>query len=201
MTTTTIMIISIDGNISSGKSTVLSRLADAVPEHTYHPEPVNTWTFLEPFYKDKRTYALPLSLQVLASFSDITSDDTVVITERSPLTNRDVFTKMHVNDGTMDDEQWQVYKKYYDVLGWTPDAIVFVQCPAAMCHDRMHTRSRACETGVDLEYLERLEKSYETLLRFAHVPIAYVDGTQDTDSVVHDVRSAISRFTRLGRTG
>jgi deoxyadenosine/deoxycytidine kinase len=193
------MIISVDGNISSGKSTIVRNLRGA--GRTVYPEPIESWTFLDKFYEDKRTYALPLALQVLASFADYEFPATdaanadVVITERSPLTNREVFTKMHANDGTMRDDEWELYKKYFDVLGWTPDAIVYIQTPVEICHRRMLGRARMSETDVDFEYLERLEKSYDTLLRFVKVPVVFVDGTGEPDAVLRDVELAIRKLT------
>lgn len=188
------MIISIDGNISSGKSTIVRKLRGA--GRTVYPEPIESWTFLDKFYEDKRTYALPLALQVLASFAEYEFPvNDVVITERSPLTNREVFTKMHANDGTMSDDEWELYKKYFDVLGWTPNAIVYIQTPVDTCHRRMLGRARMSESDVDLEYLERLEKSYDTLLRFVKVPVVFVDGTGEPDAVLRDVEFAIQKLT------
>lgn len=188
------MIVTVDGNISSGKSTVVGRLAG---DHEVFQEPLEKWTLLNKFYADPRTYALPFSLQVLASFADVVRpiDGRVVVTERSPLTTREVFTRMHVNDGTMNDADWQTFKRYFDVVGWKPDAIVFVHVPFETCHRRMIRRSRPCEEDVTLDYLERVEKSYDTLLRFAGIPYEIVDGTASPDVVERDVRNAIRKFT------
>lgn len=191
------MIISIDGNISSGKSTVVQRLA---ADHRVFPEPLDKWTFLDKFYADPRAYALPFSLQILTSFAeyeftdDASETDIQDITERSPLTNREVFTKIHVNDGTMTDADWDTYKRYFDIIGWKPDAIVYVHVPVDVCQRRMIKRNRACEENVSIEYLERIEKSYDTLLRFANIPYEIVDGTNDPDVVERDVRAALRRL-------
>lgn len=188
------MIISVDGNISSGKSTIVRNLRGA--GRTVYPEPIESWTFLDKFYEDKRAYALPLALQVLTSFAEYEfPPNDVIVTERSPLTNREVFTKMHANDGTMRDDEWELYKKYFDVLGWTPDAIVYIQTPVETCHRRMLSRARMSESDVDFEYLERLEKSYDTLMRFVKVPVVFVDGTGEPDAVLRDVELAIQKLT------
>lgn len=185
------MIVAIDGNISSGKSTVVKRLS---ADHCVFPEPLGKWTLLDKFYADPRAYALPFSLQVLASFAEYEFSDGVSITERSPLTNREVFTKIHVNDGTMTDAEWDTYKRYFDIIGWKPDAIVYIHVPADVCQRRMVRRNRACEENVNVEYLERIEKSYDTLLRFANIPYEIVDGTNDPDVVERDVRAALQKL-------
>ncbi len=190
------MIVAVDGNISSGKSTVVERLA---VDHDVFQEPLEKWTLLNKFYDDPRTYVLPFSLQVLAAFADVPrpASGRVTVTERSPLTTREVFTRMHVNDGTMNDADWHTFKRYFDVVGWKPDAIVFVHVPFETCHRRMLRRSRPCEENVTVDYLERVERSYETLLRFAGIPYEVVDGTETPDVVERDVRNAIRRLTSL----
>lgn len=196
--------MAIDGNISSGKSTVVERLGS---DHAVFQEPLEKWTLLDKFYADPRTYVLPFSLQVLAAFADLSRPDgrrigaltrdggELVVTERSPLTTREVFTRMHVNDGTMNDADWETFKRYFDIVGWKPDAIVFVHVPFGVCHRRMLRRNRSCEENVTLDYLERVEKSYETLLRFANIPYEIVDGTASPDVVEREVRDAIRRLT------
>jgi deoxyadenosine/deoxycytidine kinase len=187
------MIVTVDGNISSGKSTVVERLGS---DHAIFQEPLEKWTLLDKFYADPRTYVLPFSLQVLAAFAEVSRPDGgLVVTERSPLTTREVFTRMHVNDGTMNDADWQTFKRYFDIVGWKPDAIVFVHVPFDVCHRRMLRRNRSCEENVTLDYLERVEKSYETLLRFANIPYEIVDGTASPDVVEREVRDAIRRLT------
>lgn len=185
------MIISVDGNISSGKSTVVKRLSS---DYRVFQEPLEKWTLIDKFYTDPRTYALPFSLQILTAFAEYEFSDGLSITERSPVTNREVFTKIHVNDGTMTVTEWETYKRYFDIIGWKPDAIVYIHVPSDVCQKRMIARNRSCEENVSIEYLERIEKSYETLLRFANIPYEIVDGTNPPDVVERDTRDAIRRL-------
>ena len=182
------MIIAVDGNIASGKSTVLSSLTGS---HDVVMEPVERWTLLDKFYEDRRKYALAFNLEVLASFHAIAGRPGLTITERSPVTNRDVFARTLANEGVMTGAEWDLYKRYFDVLGWRPDAIIFIDVPAATCFERMQSRGRACERPVDLEYLERLERAYDTLLRFVDVPVVRVDGTKTPDEIYAAVKAAI----------
>ena len=184
------MIVAVDGNIGSGKSTVLAKLRAT---HDVFLEPVDSWTLLDKFYEDKRKYALAFNLEVLAGFSDLESPASggVVVSERSPLTARDVFARIMVNEGAMTDVEWDLYKRYHDLIGWEPDAIVYIDTPVATCHERMRRRGRACETTVEIEYLERVERAYDTLLRFTKVPVVRVDGLSDEDEIHRRVHDAI----------
>jgi deoxyadenosine/deoxycytidine kinase len=42
-----------------------------------------------------------------------------------------------------------------------PDAVVFLDATAAVCHARIHgLRKRGCEAGIPLAYLEGLDECY-----------------------------------------
>lgn len=188
------MIVSIDGNIGSGKSSIVRELQNM--GYLAFPEPIERWTFLDAFYRDKRANALKFSLQVLSTFENPFEHDGLVVTERSPLTNREVFAKMHASDGTMDVDEWEMYKKFHAMLGWEPHAMVYVHAPAQTCFERVKTRARGCEHDIELEYLERLEKSYDTLIRFVEFPVIRVDATLPLDVVTRSVVDAIETLTR-----
>lgn len=196
------MKVCVEGNIGCGKSTALDILSrrtgrtrrtpdspDAPPLRIF-PEPVEEWTpLLEKYYKDPPAWALPLSLRVLLSFREpgaLPSADRVLV-ERSPLSCRHVFGQLQLNEGRMTKEEWEVFKEYCDVLGWVPDVIAYVHTPAETCHRRMLERDRPAERGVDLHYLKRLEFQYETMLRYADVPVVRIDGLQPPERVADDI--------------
>lgn len=187
------MIISIDGNIGSGKSSALAAIADA---HATFAEPVAEWSLLESFYGDRDAFALPFQLEVLESYAGVPGTcppGGLLVTERSPLTCRDVFGKLLVNDGALTPAQWDVYNRWYDRLGWTPDGIVFIDTPPATCLERIAERGRPSEvTGVDLEYLERLDRAHKVLAAHAGVRVEIVDGTRPCADVEAAVRRAVA---------
>lgn len=190
--------VCVEGNIGCGKSTVLEALARARPGLTVRQEPVGDWEeLLELFYTDQGRWALALSLRVLISFVVSAPDEDVpaVVLERSPLSNRHVFSQLLFNEGKMSQGEWDLYKEYYDVLGWTPDLVVFLVTPADECHRRMVRRARPSERDVDLHYLRRLEFQYETMLRYAEVPVVRVDGTGPPERVAAAVAAAMDSFT------
>lgn len=182
------MIVAIEGNIASGKSTAIESLA--AEGYAVFAEPVEKWRFITKFYEDKRTYSLPFSLEVLESFSAIPRTRADIVTERSPLASRNVFTRMLVNDNYMSEDEWEIYKKYYDAMGWSPDAIVYVDASPSVCLERMRTRGRSFEL-IGLDYLEKLERSYKTLLRFDAVPVVVVDGSGSEADTLAGVQRAL----------
>ena len=189
------MRVCVEGNIGSGKSTALAAVARVRPDAKTFPEPVEEWgDLLGKFYADPAQWALPFSLRVLLSFRGpaACADADLVVVERSPLSCRHVFSQLLFNEGKLSQEEWEVFKEYCEVLGWTPDLIVHVHTPADACLERVRARGRPEERGVDLHYLKRLEFQYETMLRYAGVPVVRVDGTQSVEEVANAVAAVIA---------
>lgn len=163
------MRISVCGCIGAGKTSALQALAEEFPGAAVFPEPVDQWEeLLCLFYKDKHAWALPLSLKVLLSFGSRLSaaaTDNICFVERSPLCCRDVFTKMLHADGILSQPAWELFLEYWSILGWKPDAIIFIDTPAAVCLERIEKRGRTSENSIDIQYAKRLEFYYAQMLR------------------------------------
>lgn len=191
------MRISLEGNLGAGKSAALAALAAA--GHRVVPEPVAEWgELLNAFYRDPAQYSLAFSLEVLRGMSRVLDDggSLVTVVERSPLASRHVFTAMLFHDGKLSPAEWAVYKDFHAAMGWVPDAIVFLDAPTDVCMARVAARGRPCEAGVDVHFLRRIEFQYETMLKFANVPVVRVAGTGTAAEVAAGVADAVSGLTR-----
>ena len=185
------MRICIEGSIGTGKSSALLALRETFVEIPVYPEPVEEWKeLLDLYYGDKVLWGLPFSLKVLLSFRRVKPQLSFV--ERSPLSCKNVFTQMLVDDGTMNQGQFEVFKEYHDLLGWTPDAIIYIDTPAATCLERLESRGRECEKIVDLQFLRRLEYAYETMMKqdTQGIRVIRIDGTKSKEQVAEDVVQA-----------
>lgn len=186
--------VCVEGNIGSGKSTALAALGTLRPDLAIFPEPVEAWgEMLDKFYDDPRAWALPFSLQVLLSFvaPAKAAETTGVVVERSPLSCRHVFSQLLFNEGKMAQEEWALFKEYCDVLGWTPDVLVYVHTPPEECCRRIRERGRAAERCVDDQYVRRIDFQYETMLRYAEVPVVRVDGTKPPEAVAKAIAEVV----------
>lgn len=194
--------VCVEGNIGCGKSTALAALAARRPDLAVFPEPVDEWVrsgLLSRYYADQARWALPFSLTVLLSFVPPARCERPCVVERSPLSCRHVFSQLLFNDGKLAQDAWELFKEYCDVLGWKPDVLVYVQTPADECHRRKDARGRAAEAGVDLQHLKRLEFQYETMLRYADIPVVRVDGTAPPQAVAAAIEAVVDRA--LGARG
>lgn len=196
------MRIAVEGNIGAGKSTVLKALSDSFGPSSgvpVIPEPVEEWgAMLDNFYASPSVWGLPFSLTVLLSFDKAYQHDTCIV-ERCPLSCRHVFTQMLFNDGQLSASQWDLFKDYADALGWAPDAIVYIDTPAHACLERIKSRNRQCEAGLDVLHLRRLEFQYDTLLKYCNVPVVRLDGQLPPDDLARNAVESVRRLLLGGR--
>lgn len=188
----------VEGNIGCGKSTALGLIAQLRPELAVFPEPVGEWgDLLGLFYREPSQWALAFSLRVLLSFHGPAGHEGACLVERSPLACRHVFSQLMFNENKLTQDEWELFKEYCDVLGWTPDVIVYVHTPVDECQRRIEARGRPEEALVDMHYLKRLEFQYETMLRYATTPVVRVDGTRPPDKVAEAILDVLDRAARV----
>jgi len=202
------MRISVEANIGAGKTTLINRLKEAMPNVPVFLEPIEEWTeWLELFYKDPDRWGFTFNLNALMSFMrvpaasgldtsgfDAVGDISAVITERSPLSCYQVFTSLQRKHNNMSAAEFELFSKIYAKVAWTPDVIVYIRTDPVVCQDRMIRRDRSSERGVGLDYLRAVHDQHEALIvRAAAVPtnkkmrIITVDGNRDADSVFVEV--------------
>lgn len=185
MLPTPVILVSIEGNIGAGKSTVLNALRKKHPHWNYIDEPLDTWTslknedgtnLLELFYNDQRRWSYTFqNCAVLSRFrnieqaiqkkhSDAWDSNTplksnIFITERCLDTDYHVFAKMLHDDKMIDALEFSLYEKWFKLLKETAtplSAIVYIDTPPAVCDQRIKGRARDGEGGIPLDYLTRL---------------------------------------------
>lgn len=186
------MRITIDGNIGSGKSTILEYLAtlSQFKSVDIFPEPLDEWgDVLTRYLKDKKTWAVPLTLDILRGLSKSNYSTTQhQIVERSPYTCIHVFTEILKNDGYITSKHMSIIDEYVRIFGWKPDLIVYIDVPDSVCLDRIEKRGREGESSITYEYLRAIsykhEIMYKNILRDIQV-IRCVQGENETLDAFH----------------
>ena len=177
------VIISIEGLMGAGKTTVLKALSDR--GFTVVAEPVEKWSFLNKFYEDSKKYSLILQLQILLTFMEQEfPKDRVVFVERSPDVSRHVFAEMLRSDGKLSEQEMTLYIDLYSKLSpWKPDAYVYLETPVDVCIERQVSRGDSYE--ISKEYMLDLERSYNSF--FETTERVIVDSNRAIEDVVRDV--------------
>lgn len=183
--------ICIEGNIGTGKSTLLARLEK--DGHVVIPEAVDEWRgWLELFYKEPKRWAFSFQMKVLACFARIDQEDAIV--ERSPLSNRHVFAQMLYNQGCMSEKEWNVFRQYHSLVSWKPHAIIYIKTSPETCYRRIQERRRPGEDGIDIEYVKKVDFHYTNLVRYLDCQVFTVDGERTQDEVYRDVCNILRRM-------
>ena len=175
-------IISIEGNIGSGKSTLVDMLQTHFEDNSricFLQEPISVWntikdtngaTILEKYYADQTKYAF--SFQMMAYISRLSllrealkGDYDIIVTERSVYTDSMVFAKMLYDDKKIEEIEYMIYKKWFDeFLDDLPEIrLVYVKTDPKIASRRVEKRAREGET-IPLSYLENCHKYHEDWL-------------------------------------
>jgi deoxyadenosine/deoxycytidine kinase len=181
------LIISIEGNIGSGKSTIIEKLensfGDIRDKIVLLKEPLGVWetikdkvtgeNLLEKFYKNQEKYAFPFQVMAYASRLSMIRNAiqenpncSVIICERSLEADKNIFANMLHDDGSIEDINYQIYssfcKEYARDFGL--DGIIYIDADAEVCYKRVTKRSRQGEGGIPLEYLQKCKKYHDKWL-------------------------------------
>lgn len=172
------MIISIEGNIGSGKSELIASIEKhlAREKHVgFFPEPLDEWgDTLQLYMENKRKWAALLALDILRGFGNVTASDTThQVVERSPYACRHVFCELDRNAGHVTKEELAIIDQYVDLYGWKPDLILHLEVNDAVCCDRIEMRGRVGEDGITYETLRAISFQYQRMYNehFASTPV------------------------------
>ena len=209
-------IFSIEGNIGSGKSTLVKELQKSVPnildkKVVYVQEPVNEWskikdkkgeTILEKFYADQHKYAF--SFQMMAYISRLAllrnivreNPDAIIITERSVFTDREVFAKMLYDEGKIEDVDYQIYLKWFDeFIEEIPiTGLIYVTTTPEKSKQRVDLRARMGES-IPLSYLQRCHNYHESWIKNIKKQVCLFNGNVDfKDNLDYLAKDLITGF-------
>ena len=194
-----IQIISIEGNIGGGKSTLLEALKNIKwvdKKIVFVREPVDEWgkikdnngvTILEKFYADQEKYSF--SFQMMAYISRLKllkeaielNPGSIIITERSLFTDKLVFAKMLYDSKKMEDVNYFIYLNWFDTFSesYPVKKIIYVKTEPKVCFERIEKRSRQGENNIPLEYLNEFNNYHEKMMDELNVEKLILDGNID----------------------
>ena len=207
------IILTIEGNIGAGKSTILQKLKEKIAEEDHNhimflKEPVDEWDkirdkedtpFLTKFYENTEKYSF--AFQIMACTTRIgvikraieeNPDCKVFICERSIEADAQIFAKMLHEDGLIGELEYQVYQLFYNEHKelYKTTGCVYLDTIAEKCHERVKKRSRDGENGISLEYLEKCQNYHNNWLKSDEskldMPLLVLDTNADVSFDLND---------------
>ena len=177
-------IISIEGNIGSGKSTILNSLKQHFKNNEniiFLQEPVAEWdkirdknniTILSKFYENQKKYSFAFQMMAYISRLSLLKDtieknpNSIIITERCLNTDRHVFAKMLYDSGNLEDIEYQIYLQWFDHFSniMKIQKIIYLKTDPNTCHCRINKRNRDGESNISIDYLENCHLYHEVMI-------------------------------------
>lgn len=175
----------IEGNIGAGKSTVIDHLSELSSDLILVKEPVDVWTslvdqddvdLLSKFYQDPNRWAFTFQLvafvtrlQRLTDTINNAPKNSVIIMERSIMSDKNCFASYGRAHKTINQMEWHIYSIWYD---WFHTQIpqlrsakfLYLKCNPTVAHQRIAKRSRTGESDIPLSYLESIDRLHDEWL-------------------------------------
>lgn len=192
------ILISIDGNIGSGKSTVVKYLRDKYknsPFICFVDEPVNEWVkikdeegidIISKFYNNTEKYAF--SFQMMAYISRVSvlkktireNPGKIIISERSIFTDKEIFAKMLYDDKLIEKVNYEIYLKWFEEFseGLEVNTVIYINTDPKKCDERIKKRNRTGE-DIELSYLEKCDKYHNDWMKKLDCDKLEFDGNED----------------------
>lgn len=161
--------IAVEGCIGVGKTTLARNIARLFNYDMLLEQPEEN-PFLERFYRDPKSTALPTQLFFLFQRAN----------QLENLRQGDIFEPVRVADFliekdqlfarvTLDDDELNIYRQVYDKLvinAPQPDLVIYLQAPLDVLLDRIRQRGISAEQYISADYLKALNDAYTEFFHF-----------------------------------
>lgn len=209
----------IEGNIGSGKTTLMKMLSEKYTSDTeFLYEPVGVWqsyrdekgtNLLDLFYTDQKRWAYTMqTVAFMTRMQDITRPQVrpLRFSERSVYTDIYVFAENCYLSGKMNKVEWDLYNSWYKWLTTSkivdkiePDGFIYVRADPEKSLERLKKRGRSEESDVPLEYLTDIHKRHDEWLMSKEMttPVLVLDGNKeflDDEETFSEFEGKIAEF-------
>ena len=209
-------LITVAGTVGVGKSTLTTALASRLGFRT-SLEKVDTNPYLEKFYHDFERWSFHLQIYFLAErFKEqkaIVEAGGGFVQDRSIYEDTGIFAKMHADQGTMSQTDYETYNSLFDAMVMTPyfphpDVLIYLEGNLSSILNRIRLRGREMEIQTDVSYWQHMHERYAKWIdEFTACPVLRLNideyDVADEASLDEIIRQAgeIIRASRAKRIG
>lgn len=208
------MRVSIEGLPGSGKTELLKLLKitnDSINVHLDDSQ--DPWLNL--INKDQSKYILGYNINRLIKQSDgynlecvkesknssFGGINEINLYENSPYTMQHVASSIMLKNSSIHQEEFKLQEKLINTLGWYPDYIIYLDCPAAVCFERIKQRSSE-NVKTSIAQLKEMFEQYEWVLDSANcdIPVYRINANDDIASIVFSASHVLNKLSKLRKS-
>jgi deoxyadenosine/deoxycytidine kinase len=175
------LFIAVAGNIGAGKSSLTRLLAEHFGWKPYF-ESVDDNPYLPDFYADMKRWSFHLQIYFLANrfkhHKRMAECGESVIQDRSIYEDAEIFARNLYEIGKMDQRDYDNYASLFEVMTQylkVPDLMIYLRASVDTLLQQISRRGRSFEQSIQREYLEQLNKHYESWIgRYQRGPLLVI---------------------------
>ena len=200
--------LAVAGNIGSGKSSLTNLLSLRYGWKPYF-ESVEDNPYLSDFYADMKRWSFNLQVYFLSnrfrSHKTITEGPESVILDRAIYEDAEIFARNLYEIGNMEERDYNNYVSLYEVMTEylrPPDLLIYLRANVDTLVKQIALRGRDFEQSIRRDYLEQLNKHYESWIkRYKLGPLLVVESDAlDFVNKQEDLERIVSMIEKkLGR--
>ena len=210
------MIIYVEGNIGSGKSTLMNILKKHFKSILCILEPVDEWVrtkdtagtnILQHFYKDPHQWSFPFQMNTFITRVQkiaLIPPNKNAIVERSVFTDKHCFAKNLYESNLLHELEWTLYNRWFtwlcDTFNIQSTAYIYLRTTPDTCFDRIQQRSRNGESSISLDYLNTLHEKHETWMATEQdhgTPVLTIDVNQDFEHTPEQLQTILNQIDQF----
>jgi len=160
-------LLTISGNIGSGKTTLAKLLSDKLDWKVYY-EPFVENPYLQDFYKEMDKWSFHSQIYFLirrfGEMQDMIKTGEPLILDRSIYEDAEIFAKNLFRSGMMNERDYKCYRELYSTfLKYLkpPDFLIYLRSDVDLLMERIGNRSRDIEKNISKDYISALNENYE----------------------------------------
>lgn len=200
------VFLAVAGNIGAGKSSLTQLLSQRMGWKPFF-ESVEDNPYLGDFYADMKRWSFNLQVYFLSnrfrSHKVISEGPGSVILDRVIYEDAEIFARNLFEIGKMDERDYNNYVALYRVMTEylrSPDLLIYLRANVDTLLHQISSRGRDFERSIQREYLEQLNRHYESwigrydrgkLLVVESDSLDFVNNPRDLDTIVAMVRTSL----------
>ena len=213
------MLISIEGNIGTGKTTLINILKEKYKSNiniVFIEEPIKEWldlkdktgkNILDKFYNSQERWSYTFQMHAFITrakkIMNYRYKDKIIVIDRSILTDRYVFAELLREQKKIDDIEWALYNEWFNWLSneftmIRPVNFIYLKANPQVSYKRIQQRTRDEESSIPISYIVDISNKHDSwLLSKKNVTVIdanddFVNNVDTRDNIIKTVSEIIN---------